>query len=74
MDNVIKFPTKPAIFNQELRQKLEVGIGEFTDKPSETITKVEHIICTWLVAGARRFAESLGQKLGAKIVERAANE
>lgn len=74
MDNVIKFPNKQPIFNQELRQKLEDGVKEFTEKPEETVTRVEQVICAWIVLGVRRFAESMGKKLGEKVMSKVSNE
>ncbi len=72
-DNVIKFPSKNPLFNQELRNKLEQGVQQYTEKPTETVTTVEQIICAHLVMGARRLAERLGQKLGEAIMKKVSN-
>lgn len=70
MDNVVQFRGKPAIFSTELRQKLETG-----NVPPETVTTVEQIICTHLIAIARRLAVAVGQHIGGKISRKlAANE
>lgn len=69
-ENVIKFPSKQPLFNQDLRQKLETGMQGYTEKPVEAVNTAEQIICTWIVAVARRFAENLGRKIGEKIVNK----
>lgn len=73
MDNVVNFRGKAPIFNQELRQKLETGIADLTEKPHETVSTVEQIICAHIISIARRFAEMIGRRIGEKIA-RAANE
>jgi hypothetical protein len=73
MDNVLQFRAKGALFSNELKQKLETGVRPFTEKPEETITTVEQVICTHIVAAVRRIAENLGRKFGEKIVEKVSN-
>lgn len=72
-DNVIKFPQKAAIFSHPLRQKLETGITTFTDKPNETITEIEHIICAHIISWARSIMTRIGEKAGTKLAEKVRN-
>lgn len=67
VNNVVKFPTKPAIFGTELRKQLTTGISKHTQTPDETVDTVEKIICTYLVAGVRSLFGRLGTQVGKKL-------
>ena len=71
--NVLPFPGKPAIFNAELRSRLESGIAPFTDKQAAAVTTMEQIICTFIVARARSFCTDLAQRWGVKAAKKIAN-
>ena len=62
-------PANYGVFNPHLRKKLEEGVSTLTEKPAETITTIEHIICTTIVAFFRQLATNLGQKAGNKITQ-----
>lgn len=53
-----------ALFNLDLRQKLESGISSHTEKPNEVVDTIESIICTYMVLAVRRAATSFGRKMG----------
>ena len=65
--NVIQLNPRIALFNADLRGRMEKGISSQTEKPSEVVNEIEQIICTYLVAGVRRLATKAAEALGAKI-------
>lgn len=71
-NNVLQFKAKSALFGNELKQKLETSVRPFTEKPEETISTVEQVICTHLVAAVRRIAEHFGRKTGEWMVGKVA--
>jgi hypothetical protein len=58
-----------ALFNNDLRQRLESGISGKTEKPEEIVDTIESIICTYLVLAIRRVAASIGEKIGDGITK-----
>lgn len=72
-DNVIPLHGKKVLFSPDLRSSLETGVTPFTEKPAETVTTVEQIICTHIVSTVRRVAENLGRQFGQKIVKAVSN-
>lgn len=71
-DNVIQFPGKNAVFSPKLRIELEASIQSFTEKPSEAVTRIEQVICTYIVQSittwVRKMATQAGESLGKKVV------
>lgn len=65
-------PIRPifALFNDDLRKKLEDSVNGFTTKPGETISSIEQVICTHLISVVRKVSVSIGQKIGRRIAGR----
>lgn len=73
-DNVIHIKSRFSIFNPELKTRLEAGASQYTEKPTETVSAIEQIICTYLVEVVRRSAEKLARRVGSSITgERVSN-
>lgn len=66
---VLPFKSGYAIFNTELRKKLEDSVAVYTEKPKEVIDSVEQAVCAHFVVLARGAAADFGWKLARKLAE-----
>lgn len=65
--NVVQMRPRYALFNPELRTRMEAGVQKHTDKPVEVVSEVENVLCSYLVEAGRRLAANFATKLGEKL-------
>ena len=68
-DNVVQFPNKPALFNNDLKRQLVQGMQPYTEKPVEAVNTVEDVMCRFIIQGVRDVFTRLGNHLGRKITD-----
>lgn len=61
--NVINLNSRPGLFNQDQRRRLEDSVKPHTDQPGTVVTLVESALCVFAVELARRLLVAAAKKL-----------